>query len=321
MSPSAVTLSEQPSSPAREESPPPSIAPANAQSIFTPEYLKHLNSKLARLSPEKILEWALISLPNLYQTTAFGLTGLVILDMVSKISKQQWKETRPDERDSTKPVHQVPLIFIDTLYHFDETVELAHRAADHYGAPMYVFKPEACDTREDFERIHGERLWESDPDIYDYLVKVDPARRAYEQFNVQAYITGRRRSQGAARGTIDIIEFDAGSTPPMIKLNPLASWDYDMVWTYIQVNSVPYNPLHDKGYKSIGDFHSTQPTLPGENERDGRWRGQQKTECGLHKDYLKMRSSYVAAKKRKIALDVTKIVSVESYTDGGDPTI
>ena len=149
-------------------------------------------------------------------------------------------------------------------------------------------------------------------------MKVEPARRTYQDMNVQAFITGRRRSQGASRGSIDIIEFDASATPPMIKLNPLASWDYQTVWTYIQVNNVPYNPLHDKGYKSVGDYHSTQPTLPGENERDGRWRGQQKTECGLHKDYLKMRSSYVAAKKRKIALDVSKVVVevVES-----DPTI
>lgn len=150
-------------------------------------------------------------------------------------------------------------------------------------------------------------------DVSDYLVKVEPARRAYEQLDVQAFITGRRRSQGAARGTIDILEFDSASSPPMLKLNPLASWDYETVWSYIQVNEVPYNELHDKGYKSIGDFHSTQPTLPGESERDGRWKGQVKTECGLHKDYLRMRSSYVAAKKRKIALDVSKV------TMEGDP--
>ncbi|KAJ3282820.1 hypothetical protein HK104_010708 [Borealophlyctis nickersoniae] len=312
MSPSTTATSPvaEPVSPVTETAPQTSALPANL-AIFTPVYLKFLNSRLARLSPEKILEWALISLPNLYQTTAFGLTGLVILDMLSKICKQQYKETRPEDRDPSAPIHSVPLIFIDTLYHFDETVELANRAAKHYNAPMHVYKPQSCESREDFEKQNGERLWETDADIYDYLVKVEPARRAYQELNVQAFITGRRRSQGASRGSIDIIELDMTSTPPMLKLNPLASWDYDTVWAYVQVNQVPYNPLIDKGYKSIGDFHSTQPTLPGENERDGRWRGQGKTECGLHKDYLRMRSSYVAAKKRKITLDASK-VSVEA---------
>ncbi|TPX71753.1 phosphoadenylyl-sulfate reductase (thioredoxin) [Spizellomyces sp. 'palustris'] len=273
--------------------------------VFTPAYVAHLNQKLAQLEPQKIVEWAIVSLPNLFQTTAFGLTGLVILDMISKVSKEHAQQQRDRQRGSKEDVavsHLVPLIFIDTLYHFDETIELAHRAAKRYGAPLHVYKPQACEDRQDFEKKNGERLWETEPDIYDYLVKVEPARRAYEDLDVQAYFTGRRRSQNGDRAAIPIIELDNTVSPPMIKINALASWDYDTVWAYVQCNDVPYNPLIDKGYKSIGDVHSTQPTRPGENERDGRWRGQGKTECGLHKDYLRMRSSYLAAKKRKAAL-------------------
>ncbi|KAI8807474.1 phosphoadenosine phosphosulfate reductase [Cladochytrium replicatum] len=256
---------------------------------FSDEYILFLNDRLANLHPSLILQWAAISLPNLYQTTAFGLTGLVTADLLSRL---------PSAKSTP-----IPLVFIDTLYHFNETIDLANRVAQTYNVPLHIYKPHGCTSREDFESLHGQKLWETDPDVYDYLVKVEPARRSYEELNVRAVITGRRRSQKGERQSIPIIELDRTSSPPIIKLNPLASWDYNQVWSYIKENNVPYNALHDKGYKSIGDVHSTRPTREGENERDGRWAGQQKTECGLHKDYLKMRASYMAAKKRKAAVD------------------
>ncbi|KAJ3069202.1 hypothetical protein HDU98_007731 [Podochytrium sp. JEL0797] len=281
-------------------------APDVPQIAFSPSYIAFLNASLSQRTPQEILEWAIVTLPGLVQTTAFGLTGLAILDMISKIRTQR------NLKD-----HPVPLIFIDTLYHFQETLTLAHKAAAKYDTPLQIFHPASTATTASFEAQHGKDLWTSAPDVYDFLVKVEPGRRAALENHAQATITGRRRSQGAARAKIPILELDTTVSPPMIKLNVLADWDYDQVWKYIQENGVPYNELHDRGYKSIGDWHSTQPTAPGESERDGRWKGQEKTECGLHKDYFKMRSSYLAAKKRKAAGAATADDLV--LVDNGEP--
>jgi len=262
--------------------------------LFTEKHLKHLNEKLAKLSPQKILEWAIVTLPGLYQTTAFGLTGLAILDMISKISREHAEE------NETEPQHLIPLIFLDTLYHFPETLELANKASIHYSAPLHVFKPIDCETVEDFEAQHGQQLWETEEDSYDYLVKVEPSRRSYEQLNVFAIITGRRRSQRGERESINILELEKGTG--LLKLNPLAHWDFAKVRAYIRANEVPYNPLLDQGYRSIGDWHSTKPVNnDSSSERDGRWEGKNKTECGLHKDYFKMRAAFMASKKNNLA--------------------
>ncbi|KAI9003189.1 hypothetical protein BC832DRAFT_560151 [Gaertneriomyces semiglobifer] len=272
-------------------------------SLFNKEYVEFLNQKLTKLEPQKIIEWAILSLPNLWQSTAFGLTGLVIRDMLWRLSASA----------------DVPLIFVDTLYHFQETLDLAQTVATRYETDLHTYTPLSCPDRDAFERQHGLNLWTSDPDVYDYLVKVEPARRAYAELNVQAYFTGRRRSQKGLRSSIPIIELDTATSPPILKINALANWSYDDVWAYVQQNAVPYNPLVDKGYKSIGDFHSTAPTQQGEDERAGRWKGQEKSECGLHKDYLKMRASYLAAKKKKLAVKASGIAAIE--VDAGVPSI
>ncbi|KAJ3145373.1 hypothetical protein HDU89_007127 [Geranomyces variabilis] len=318
----------------------------SAASIFTAAYLDHLNAQLAGLEPQKIIEWALVSLPGLYQTTAFGLTGLVILDMISKISQERQAAATAaaatpapastastatasssavpaltadgdsDDSDSasasssssvsasasTPPSpHLVPLIFIDTLHHFPETLNLATTAAERYSAPLHIYRPAgSLTTADEFASMHGANLWSTDPDSYDYLVKVEPAQRAYAELGVRAVFTGRRRTQRGARSAIPILELDS-SAPGVLKVNALAAWDYAAVWDYVRQNDVPYNALIDKGYKSVGDVHSTLPTAPGEGERDGRWKGQEKTECGLHKDYFKMRAQFLAAQKKKAA--------------------
>ncbi|TPX31916.1 phosphoadenylyl-sulfate reductase (thioredoxin) [Synchytrium microbalum] len=256
---------------------------------LTPEYLEYLNNRLSKLSPQKILEWAIVSLPNLYQTTAFGLTGCVIMDMVAKVSEPFGEEGR------------IPLIFIDTLHHFDETISLTQRSTSRYNALIHIIKPAGVSTRDEFTAKYGASLWSTDAELYDYLVKVEPARRAYDTLNVRSVITGRRRSQKGERGEIPIIEVDHTQSPPIIKLNPLALWDYKTVWEYIQENNVPYNVLHDQGYKSVGDYHSTEPVKEGEDERAGRWKGQEKTECGLHKDYFQQRRNAQLAQKRALA--------------------
>jgi phosphoadenosine phosphosulfate reductase len=175
---------------------------------------------------------------------------------------------------------QVDLIFLDTLYHFPETLALVDRVRERYPFKnIHVFKPADVSTTEEFEKKYGEKLWEKEENQYDFIAKVEPAQRAYRELNVHAVITGRRRSQGAKRGELDIIEVDEAG---LIKINPMANWSFDQVQNYIKDNNVPYNDLLDRGYKSVGDWHSTQPIKEGEDERSGRWKGQVKTECGIH---------------------------------------
>lgn len=121
-------------------------------------------------------------------------------------------------------------------------------------------------------------------------LQVEPARRAYAELNVQAVITGRRRSQGADRATLQPLEVDSTG---LVKVNPLCRWGFAEVKDYVDMAGVPYNELLDQGYKSVGDWHSTKVPVEGEDERGGRWAGNgAKTECGLHKDYFKMYVSF-----------------------------
>lgn len=174
----------------------------------------------------------------------------------------------------------VDLIFLDTLHHFSETLSLVDRVRTQYPlVNIHVYKPDGVETAQEFAQQHGEKLWETNEQLYDWDVKVEPAQRAYRELQVNAVLTGRRRSQGGKRGDLDVIEVDEAG---LIKINPLANWTFKQVQDYVKANNVPYNELLDRGYKSIGDWHSTQPIKEGEDERAGRWKGQQKTECGIH---------------------------------------
>lgn len=119
------------------------------------EQLDRINAYLSPLTPQDILAWAIEYLPGLYQTTAFGLTGLAATDMLSKLGP-----------------NPPPLIFVDTLYHFKETYDLVKQVEEKYGINVNVYKPEGADTVEEFEKKYGEKLWETDETLYDYAVKV-----------------------------------------------------------------------------------------------------------------------------------------------------
>jgi phosphoadenosine phosphosulfate reductase len=178
------------------------------------------------------------------------------------------------------PIKQnVDLIFLDTLYHFEQTYDLVERVRSRYGATIHIYKPQGVETAEEFTAKHGEKLWETNDELYDYVAKVEPSQRAYSELQVKAVLTGRRRSQGGKRGDLDIIEVDDAG---LIKINPLANWSFAQVQDYVNANDVPYNQLLKMGYKSVGDWHSTQPVGQGEDERSGRWKGKNKTECGIH---------------------------------------
>ncbi|PHH78261.1 hypothetical protein CDD80_7134 [Ophiocordyceps camponoti-rufipedis] len=256
---------------------------------LTREHVDFLNQQMESMDPMDILRFCTIMFPNLYQSTAFGLTGLATLDMLSKIQR---------ERGTVKPVD---LIFLDTLYHFPETYELISLVRQRYpDVTIHTYKPDGVDTVEEFEDIFGKAFYNDSPDSYDWVAKVEPLQRAYEELHVAAVLNGRRRSQGAARGSIPIIEFDDEHN--IIKINPMATWTFDQVNQYIKDNDVPYNALLDRGYKSVGDWHSTSPVQDGEDERAGRWKGQAKTECGIHNKksrYAQFLAAAAAAEKEQ----------------------
>lgn len=236
---------------------------------LTKAHIQHLNKQLEPMHPMDILRFCKVMFPNLYQSTAFGLTGLATMDMLSRIQ---------DENPEAPPVD---LIFLDTLFHFQETYDLVDRVRARYpNVPVHVFRPDGVETAEQLGRTYGEKMWETAAEMYDYIVKVEPLQRAYDELKVAAVLNGRRRSQGAARDSIPIVELD--EERGIVKINPLAAWSFSQVDAYIKERDVPYNVLLDRGYKSVGDWHSTSPVKEGEDERAGRWRGQSKSECGIH---------------------------------------
>jgi len=216
-----------------------------------------LDGDIGESDARGILEWTVKTVEpgRLVVSTAFGPSGMVNLHILAEIAPE------------------VPVVFIDTLYHFKETIEHAELVERHYGLDVRYFRP--AETREDFEREHGERLWERDLDRFHHLTKVEPMARALE--GVSGWITGRRRDQSVTRAQMPIVEIG-----DRIKVNPVAAWGRGDVWRFILDNDVPYNPLHDMGYTSIGDEPLTTPVHLGEDERAGRWRGQARVECGLH---------------------------------------
>ncbi|PIL37386.1 hypothetical protein GSI_01080 [Ganoderma sinense ZZ0214-1] len=268
---------------AAESAPPVFDKPLNLP--LSPEVVDRINAYLRDQTPEQILEWAVEHVPGLFQTTAFGLTGLVAVDMLSKITP-----------------NSPPLIFVDTLYHFPETYELVEEVKKRYSRDVHVYKPEGCETVEAFEKKYGQKFWETDEVTYDYLVKVEPARRAYEELGVKAVITGRRASQGADRANLQPLEVD---NTGLVKLNPLCAWTFPFVEYYVDSNKVPRNKLLDQGYRSVGDWHSTVKSSAGDTgERAGRWVGkQEKTECGLHVDYFRLKAEAEKKLKEKAAAE------------------
>jgi phosphoadenosine phosphosulfate reductase len=179
------------------------------------------------------------------------------------------------QRQSSVLVHMiaelgldVPIVELDTLVLFPETYETRDRLVRRYGLELRSFRPiDAPD-----------RLWETDPDRCCSLRKVEPLERALADYD--AWITGIRREQSPSRAEAQKVEWS--ERYGVWKIQPLVDWDAKRVQAYLHVNEVPYNPLHDRGYPSIGCIPCTRAVTSGEDERAGRWSGSAKLECGIH---------------------------------------
>ncbi len=169
----------------------------------------------------------------------------------------------------------IDVIELDTHLFFRESYETRELLVERYG--LKLIRPEVMTIAEQHRR-EGPNLWERDPDRCCHIRKVEPLLAALEPYD--AWISGIRRDQSPSRaGTPKMQRSDRYG---VWKIHPLADWNEKRVWAYIAVNEIPYNPLHDSGYRSIGCIPCTRPISPEEEERAGRWADSDKLECGLH---------------------------------------
>jgi phosphoadenosine phosphosulfate reductase len=171
----------------------------------------------------------------------------------------------------------VDVIELDTHLFFKETYETRERLVERYG--LNLIQPDVLTIAEQHKR-EGANLWESNPDRCCHIRKVEPLIETLRPYD--AWASGIRRQQSPSRANARKAE--RSERYGVWKIQPLADWSEEDVWAYIMANDIPYNPLHDEGYRSIGCMPCTRPTTPDEEERAGRWAGSDKLECGIHTD-------------------------------------
>jgi phosphoadenosine phosphosulfate reductase len=228
-------------------------------SRISDEEITEACQKLNGQSPEAILGWAVERFgESLLFSTAFGAEGCCILHMLGGLNA------------NTRCVN------LDTGYQFPETLKLRDRIRERYGIDVELIQPDT--TVPEYEREHGGPLFNIRPDQCCFDRKIVPLRRAIAGH--EAWISSIRRDQTKDRAVAQVVQWD--SKFGLAKINPLLSWTFKDVWKFIYQHQIPYNPLHDQNYPSIGCWPCTAPVLPGGDERSGRWAGSKKKECGLH---------------------------------------
>lgn len=225
----------------------------------TPEWLASESERLEQASPSEIIAWAVKHFfPKLTMATAFGPEGCVILHWLAEIEPR------------------TPVFNLDTGYQFKETLELRDRIAKRYGIEVELKRP-ALSVAE-YEAEHGGPLYKTNPDKCCFDRKITVLKQA--AVGMKAWMSGIRRDQSPDRAKAPIVGWDKKFG--LVKISPLANWSKQQVWKLIVDQDVPYNPLHDQGYTSIGCWPCTRAVMFGEDERAGRWSGTGKVECGLH---------------------------------------
>jgi phosphoadenosine phosphosulfate reductase len=215
-------------------------------------------AELEPLSPQEVLRWTIERFnPHLYVACSFQVTSSAIVDMVQRIDPS------------------VRFFYLDTDVLFEQTYATRDRLTERYGVQFDRYHNL---TLEEQAEVYGDELWAREPDRCCGIRKVDPMRKALS--GVDAWVSGIRRDQSKSRANTAKFGWDIRFN--VWKINPLASWSEKDVWRYVVENDVPYNPLHDEGYPSIGCTHCTRPPGAGDHPRAGRWADAEKTECGLH---------------------------------------
>ncbi|MBA3654392.1 MAG: phosphoadenylyl-sulfate reductase [Actinobacteria bacterium] len=225
-----------------------SIARLNDASGFSDAELAELSDKFERMPAGAIIEWAVEQFhPHLSLTAS--MTDAVLIDLAVKVEPS------------------IEVVFIDTGYHFPETLQTVEDVRRKYGLNLRMMTVPP----------HDEELWKIDPENCCSSIKVGQLDRALQ--GKDAWMSGLRRSESVLRANAPLVARDMRG---LIKVNPIGMWTDEDVAGYIKDHDVPQNPLLDQGYTSIGCWPCTVPTADGQDPRAGRWAGSDKTECGLH---------------------------------------
>ncbi len=217
-----------------------------------------VNARLDGRPPQEILRWAVESFAtDVILTCSFQHDGVALAHMLTAIAPA------------------VPIVFLDTGFHFPETLAYRDEIVRRFHLNVRNVPPSM--PREKFARMHGLDLYRRNPDLCCQINKVEPLRRALE--GVRCWINGRRRDQTSLRRGLSPVERYEGG---IYKVNPMVGWSAADTYRYLQAHSIPEHPLFDKGYASIGCAPCTRPILAGEDERAGRWSDTAKVECGIH---------------------------------------
>ncbi len=232
--------------------------------LLTSANVRLLDGQFDGLPTEKILDWAWQRFgARAAIGTSFQGAGLVMIHLAKQHGIQ------------------FPVFTLDTGLLFPETLELKQRLEDFFGFPIESLVPDL--TVEQQEAAQGPELWQREPDLCCTMRKVLPLQNKLA--DLDCWITGLRRQQSDTRAGIGIIELytlEQAGGRDIVKLNPMAGWSREAVWKYIHDHKIPYNALHDQGYRSIGCWPCTHKTGSGDDERAGRWTGFNKVECGIH---------------------------------------
>jgi len=232
---------------------------SHSQSEFSEFEIKQLARRFETAAVEEILKWAVERFsPQLAMTSNFGAEGVVVIDHLARVAPG------------------TPILYLETGFQFAETDQLKERLRERYG--VNIIERRAGLGVDQQNRIHGERLYERDPDLCCRIRKVEPLAAALKGYD--AWIAALRRDQSPTRANIGVVEWNARHG--LAKINPLATWTRKRVWDYIVSHKLPYNKLYDDGYASIGCVPCTRRVAAGAHERSGRWDGEKKVECGIH---------------------------------------
>jgi phosphoadenosine phosphosulfate reductase len=231
-----------------------------------PEEVRELAEKFETTSLSDVLRWAWDRFGERAAIgTSFQGAGLVMI------------------HHAVKAGLPFPVFTLDTQLLFPETYELQRRLENFFELKIEALKPDLSPEEQAADKDFGPELWARKPDLFCSIRKVEPLQRKLAQLAV--WITGVRRQQSDTReGTriLELYHFDVLRDQYILKLNPMAPWSREQVFEYMKEHQIPYNPLQDRGYRSIGCWPCTRATGNGENERAGRWTGFDKSECGIH---------------------------------------
>jgi phosphoadenosine phosphosulfate reductase len=231
--------------------------------LIAEDAIRQLNATFEAAPPQDIIRWALedSGLGRIAVASAFQAEGTAIIHMAVGIRQD------------------VPILFLETGFHFAETLAFKERLTEMLG--LNVIDVIGEETVESQANTFGPRLYERDPKLCCELNKVIPLNRAFA--DLDSWITGMRRDSAWTRKNTPILSFtELDSGQKLLKVNPIANWTRRDAWAYLKDHDIPHHPLYDLGYASIGCAPCTRVVFPDEDERAGRWSGLLKTECGIH---------------------------------------